>query len=150
VGAYGCWSVPDPDFSLHRHGLPPHASKASRRARGEGGARRRLGSGETGAGAMCLWGRGTRGGASGGGCSGRGHGGRRARQGHGRRTGGWGTYCAGEGEIAAGDGGIAAGEGDCRGDAEIAAGASAEIAGGGRGGWDAGCPTAELCTTVGL
>jgi hypothetical protein len=59
-------------------------------------------------------------------------------------------YCAGEGEIAAGDGGIAAGEGDCRGDAEIAAGASAEIAGGGRGERDAGCPTAEPCTTGGL
>jgi hypothetical protein len=71
-GRRGCWSVPDPDFSLHRHGLPPHASKASRRTRDEGGARRRLGSGETGAGAMCMWGRGTRGGASGGGRNGQG------------------------------------------------------------------------------
>jgi hypothetical protein len=106
-----------------------------RGARGEGGARRRLGSGETGAGAMCLWGRGTRGGA---------------RQGHGRRTGEGAQYGGGESEIAAGDGGIAAGEGDCRGDAEIAAGASAEIAGGGRGERDAGCPTAEPCTTGGL
>jgi hypothetical protein len=72
-----------------------------RGARGEGGARRRLGSGETGAGAMCLWGRGTRGGA---------------RQGHGRRTGGWGTILRGGGRD------CRRGRRDCRGGGRLSRG----------------------------